>query len=157
MDFLLGPLEKLGLQATTFNKMMNGWTVSDLQGEWWERELGQTQAPSLTPAFQPCHLSLSFKIRPRRLREWTYGCRWGGMVEGGWEEGIVREFGMDMYTLLYFKWITNRDLPCIEHGTLLLKVTWQPGWEGSLGANGHMCIYGWVPSLFTWNHHKIVC
>ena len=27
-----------------------------------------------------------------------------------WEEGIVREFGMDMYTLLYLKWITNKDL-----------------------------------------------
>ena len=25
-------------------------------------------------------------------------------------EGIVREFGMDMYTLLYFKWITNKNL-----------------------------------------------
>ena len=24
--------------------------------------------------------------------------------------GIVREFGMDMYTLLYLKWITNKDL-----------------------------------------------
>ena len=22
----------------------------------------------------------------------------------------VREFGMDMYTLLYFRWITNKDL-----------------------------------------------
>ena len=28
----------------------------------------------------------------------------------GWGEGIVRKFGMDMYTLLYFKWITNEDL-----------------------------------------------
>jgi len=27
-----------------------------------------------------------------------------------WEEGIVREFGMDMCTLLYLKWITNKDL-----------------------------------------------
>ena len=27
-----------------------------------------------------------------------------------WGEGIVREFGMDMYTLLYLKWITNRVL-----------------------------------------------
>ena len=26
----------------------------------------------------------------------------------GW--GIVREFGMDMYKLLYLKWITNKDL-----------------------------------------------
>ena len=25
-------------------------------------------------------------------------------------EGIVREFGMDMYTLLYLKWITNKDI-----------------------------------------------
>ena len=25
----------------------------------------------------------------------------------GWAEGIVREFGINMYTLLYLKWITN--------------------------------------------------
>jgi len=30
--------------------------------------------------------------------------------EEGWGEGIVREFGIDMYTLLYLKWITNKDL-----------------------------------------------
>ena len=28
---------------------------------------------------------------------------------GVWE-GTVREFGRDMYTLLYLKWITNKDL-----------------------------------------------
>ena len=28
----------------------------------------------------------------------------------GWGEGIAREFGMDMDTLLYLKWITNKDL-----------------------------------------------
>ena len=27
---------------------------------------------------------------------------------------------------------------------------WQPGWEGSLGENGYMYMYGWVPLLFTW-------
>ena len=34
------------------------------------------------------------------------------MVAGrkGRGKGIVREFGMDMYTLLYLKWITNKDL-----------------------------------------------
>ena len=31
-------------------------------------------------------------------------------VREGWEEGIVREFRMDVYTLLYLKWITNKDL-----------------------------------------------
>ena len=28
----------------------------------------------------------------------------------GWVEEIVREFGIDMYTLPYLKWITNKDL-----------------------------------------------
>ena len=28
----------------------------------------------------------------------------------GWKEGIVREFGIDMYTLLYLNWTTNKDL-----------------------------------------------
>ena len=27
-----------------------------------------------------------------------------------WGEGIVREFGIDMYTLLYLKWITNKGI-----------------------------------------------
>ena len=34
-------------------------------------------------------------------RERTYGCQ---------GERIVREFGIDMYTLLHSKWITNKDL-----------------------------------------------
>ena len=29
--------------------------------------------------------------------------------EGGWGRR-VREFGIDMHSLLYFKWITNKDL-----------------------------------------------
>ena len=33
--------------------------------------------------------------------------RGGGMVGGD----LVREFGMDMYTLLYLKWITKKNLP----------------------------------------------
>ena len=54
-------------------------------------------------------------------------------------EGIVREFRVEMYTLLYLKWITTRTY-CIEHRTL--NVMWQPGWEGSLGENGYMHMYG---------------
>ena len=43
------------------------------------------------------------------------------MVPGrtdGVPEGIVKEFGMDMYTLLYLKWITNKVLLTAQ-GTLL--------------------------------------
>ena len=29
----------------------------------------------------------------------------------GWGGGIYWEFGIDMYTLLYLKWMTNNDLP----------------------------------------------
>ena len=35
----------------------------------------------------------------------SYGC-W----REGRGKGIVREFGIFMYILLYFKWITNKDL-----------------------------------------------
>ena len=34
------------------------------------------------------------------------------------QEGIARAFGMDMYTLLYLKWISNKDY-CVAQGTLL--------------------------------------
>ena len=47
-----------------------------------------------------------------------------------------REFSIDMYTLLYSRWITSNDLL----GTLI-NVTWQPGCEGSLGENGYLHMY----------------
>ena len=33
---------------------------------------------------------------------------------------------------------------------------WQPGWEGSLGENGYLYMYGCIPSLLKWNYHNIV-
>ena len=39
--------------------------------------------------------------QPQRTNLWLLGGRMG--------EGIVREFGIDMYMLLYLKWITNKD------------------------------------------------
>ena len=55
-------------------------------------------------------------------------------------KGIVRDLEMDMYTLLYLKWVTNKDL---------LYSTWNSaqyyvaaGWEGGLGKNGDMYMYG---------------
>ena len=60
-------------------------------------------------------------------REQIYGY-WGK----GWRGGIVRDFGMDMYRLLYLKWITDKDLLYIAQRTLL-NVMRQPGWGGNLG------------------------
>ena len=55
-------------------------------------------------------------------------------------EGIVRDFEINMYTLVYFRWIINRVQLYIAQGTML-NVMWQPGWEGSLGENGNMYMY----------------
>ena len=45
-------------------------------------------------------------------------------------EGIVREFGMDMYTLLYFKWITNKDPLYMELYSLLWSAWIGEGFGG---------------------------
>ena len=47
--------------------------------------------------------------------------------EEGWGEGIVREFGIDMYTLLYLKWITNKDL---LYGTRNSAQCYLAAWRG---------------------------
>ena len=60
----------------------------------------------------------------------------GGEGEG-WVEGIAREFGMNVYTLLCLKWTTNKA--CITQGTLL-NIIWQPGWKVSLGENGYIYV-----------------
>ena len=71
-----------------------------------------------------------------------------------WTNSKQNKNGTDMYTLLYLKWITTRTY-CRAQGTLL-NVMWKPGWEGSLGENGYMYMYGWVALLCTWNSHNIV-
>ena len=48
---------------------------------------------------------LTRQKQTHRLREQTYGYQGGRMGEG-----IVREFGFNMYKLLYLKWITNNHL-----------------------------------------------
>ena len=48
---------------------------------------------------------LSKQKETHRLREQTFGC-----CRETWGKGTVRESGINMYTLLYLKWITNKDL-----------------------------------------------
>ena len=51
-------------------------------------------------------------------------------------EGIIKEYGMDMYTLLYLKWITNKVLLGSTENSAQCYVTAWIG--GSLGDNGYM-------------------
>ena len=57
----------------------------------------------------------------------------------------VREFGMDMYTLLYLKWITNKNL-LYRTGNPAQFYVWEgkgiSGWEGNLGEKGYKKTYG---------------
>ena len=45
-----------------------------------------------------------FRKQTHRIREQTYSC------QGERTEGRYREFGINMYTFLYLKWITNKVL-----------------------------------------------
>ena len=71
-------------------------------------------------------------------RERTCGCQ---EMEEGWREGTV-EFGMDIYTLLYLKWITmdNKNVPySIGNSAQCYVAAWM---RGDLGENGYMYMYG---------------
>ena len=55
----------------------------------------------------------------------------------GWK-GVCWELEIDMYTLLYLKWITNKDLLyCTGNSAQCYVATW---WEGSLRENWYICI-----------------
>ena len=71
-------------------------------------------------------IELTKEKETHRLREWIYGCQ-----GEGWEEGTVREFGMDMYTLLYLKWIANKDILYSTGSSTQCYVTaWMRGESG---------------------------
>ena len=59
------------------------------------------------------------------------------MVARG-KDGVVREFGIDRNTLLYLKWITNKDLLYSTGNSAQCYA------EGSLGENGYMYMYVWL-------------
>jgi len=55
----------------------------------------------------------------------------------GWGEGIVREFGTDMYTLLYLKRITNRDL---LYSTGNSSKCYRAAWMGGVWGRMDTCV-----------------
>jgi len=66
---------------------------------------------------------------------------------GGWREGVVREFGMDMYTLLYLKWITNKHLLYSTENSAQHYVT---AWMGGEFGGERIHVYpSWVTLLCT--------
>ena len=89
-----------------------------------------------------------------RLREWTEGCRGCGE----WGKEVVMEFGMDMYTLPYLKWVSNKFLLYSTGNSQCYVAAWMGGMNTWIGENEYMYVCGWVPLLFwdTWNYLNIV-
>ena len=64
------------------------------------------------------------------------------------QEGIVKELGRDMGTLLYLKWITKKDLLfSTENSAQCYVAAWKGGELGGGWITGVM--YAWVPLLST--------
>ena len=63
-----------------------------------------------------------------RLREQTYGCQGEGQGQA-----IAGEFEISMYTLLYFKWIANKDLLYSTWNFAQHYVAILCGWRGVWG------------------------
>jgi len=59
-------------------------------------------------------------------------------------EGIVREFGMDMYTRLYLKWITNKDL---LYSTGNPAQCYMAAWMGGEFGGEWIDMYVWLSSF----------
>ena len=59
----------------------------------------------------------------------------------GWQEGIVREFGIDMYTRLYLKWITNKD-PLYSTGNS--AQCYVAAWMGGESEGEWIHVYVWL-------------
>ena len=67
-----------------------------------------------------------------RLRKRTHGC---------WGEGTAKDFGMVMYTLLYLKWITNKNL---MYSTWNSVQCYLSAWM-EVGLRGQWIhVYGWL-------------
>ena len=57
------------------------------------------------------------------------------------EEGKVREFGMDIYIVLYLKWITNKDLLYSTGNSAQCYVA---AWIGGEFAGESIHVYVWL-------------
>ena len=69
-------------------------------------------------------------------------------------EGIVREFGMDMYTLLYLKRISNKGLLRSTGKSARCYVT---AWMGGEFGGEWVHVYVWLsPFAVHLNYHDIV-
>ena len=97
----------------------------------------------------------NFKKWRRKWQLTSVSCLGNPMDRGAWWATVHGITNSRTYQLNNnIRWITNKGL--LYSVGNLLDVMRKPGWEGSLGEDGHMFMYGWVPLLSIWNYHNIV-
>ena len=80
-----------------------------------------------------------------RLREWIYGCQGEGWGDGIFrEKGMVKDLGVDMYTLLYLKWVTNKELLYSTGNSAQCYVA---AWMGGEFGGEWIYVYLWLSPL----------
>ena len=86
--------------------------------------------------------NLSFKKKHRQTSICIKNVHWELRVVGGegWEEGIVTEFGIDIYTLLHFKRITNKAL---LYSTWNSAQCYMAAWMGGAFGRERIHVYEW--------------
>ena len=77
--------------------------------------------------------------------------------EEGCTKGIVTEFGMDMYTLLYLKWITNKGLLyCTGNSALCYVPAWTGGEFGEEWIHVYVCFSSFTVHLKLSQHFLLI-
>ena len=83
-------------------------------------------------------------LQNRRLTDFENDLMVAGGRKGKASLGWIRTH---VHTVLYLKWITNKDL---LYSTSNSSQCYVAAWMGGeSGENGYMCMYGSVPFLFT--------
>ena len=80
------------------------------------------------------------------IKSFNYELTCGFGVGGGWGEWIIREFEMVMYTLLYLKWITNKDL---LYSTWNSTQCYVEAWMGGEFRGQWIHVYVWLRPFAT--------
>ena len=171
---------KKQLCTTCLPAFPDGWVVKNLpvKQETWAQSLGQQYPLKKEIATHSCVLTCEIpwtgepgglqsmgsqkSQTTERLKSNSSSCNEMHVLANlqspvGWKgEGISRDLGRDVYTLLYFKWVTQQG-PTAWHSELCSML------HGSLDGRGLrgrmdtcMYMYGWVPLPSTWNQHNLV-
>ena len=92
-------------------------------------DLGQEPKAKYIFLIMSCDVSYMWNLKRNDTNELIYLAETDSQTYSypGWGTGIVKEFGMDMYTLLYLKWITNRTYCLTGNSAQCYVAAWVRG------------------------------